>query len=434
MRIRNFFIDQCAVRYGRPWRHMWIIVAFALLFVVELQTTGQSQAKRPSIESASPEALRTTRLEIQDRLRTAQKNGEDEAAPDVRSLEERLLQALSDEEDGQAAVTDNTKGGKGSKVQVPVLYATDRQRVGRNFGGELSSGGGLELGKTASVFSVDYGVNPEQVPGAKRRQGGASEKMQESEDRLSHDAFWSDARSRGTLVHGRKPLLLLFVHGYRTSFAEAIERTARLATELQLPVVPMAYSWPSSGSTLGYWHDEDRVRASSLRFGEFLKDLLRNSPLDVLLVCHSMGCREVSSALSDVANERVDARRLRWVAFTAADVFTQEFRERWPAIRSLPANFAFYASDGDRALAMSTYLHWVSPRLGYADTNLWAPPGGMTINASNASSIFDGIGHSYLVDNPKVGSDIASWVGGVSPDDRGMVVDRRRKEIIYIMP
>jgi esterase/lipase superfamily enzyme len=50
--------------------------------------------------------------------------------------------------------------------------------------------------------------------------------------------------------------LLLFVHGYDTTFAEAALRTAQLAHDLEFPGLAFFYSWPSAGSALRYWRVE----------------------------------------------------------------------------------------------------------------------------------------------------------------------------------
>jgi esterase/lipase superfamily enzyme len=51
----------------------------------------------------------------------------------------------------------------------------------------------------------------------------------------------SDSTSRSAFI---------FVHGYNNSFEDAALRTAQMAVDLQLPTVPVFYSWPSQSKKL----------------------------------------------------------------------------------------------------------------------------------------------------------------------------------------
>ena len=67
--------------------------------------------------------------------------------------------------------------------------------------------------------------------------------------------------------------LLLFVHGYDTTFAEAALRTAQLAHDLEFPGLAFFYSWPSAGSALRYWRDEEASQLSEAVFEQLLGEL-----------------------------------------------------------------------------------------------------------------------------------------------------------------
>ena len=53
--------------------------------------------------------------------------------------------------------------------------------------------------------------------------------------------------------------VLLFVHGYNTSFEAAILRTAQLVHDLGFPGKGVTFSWPSEGTLDGYVRDETRT-------------------------------------------------------------------------------------------------------------------------------------------------------------------------------
>lgn len=46
--------------------------------------------------------------------------------------------------------------------------------------------------------------------------------------------------------------LLIFVHGYNVSFADAVYRLAQITEDLPVVAAPVLFSWPSSGKLLGY--------------------------------------------------------------------------------------------------------------------------------------------------------------------------------------
>jgi esterase/lipase superfamily enzyme len=63
------------------------------------------------------------------------------------------------------------------------------------------------------------------------------------------------------LVHARAESgALVFVHGYNTSFDDAVFKTAQIAYDARFPGVPVAFVWPSLHSLTAY--DYDRESAS----------------------------------------------------------------------------------------------------------------------------------------------------------------------------
>ena len=78
---------------------------------------------------------------------------------------------------------------------------------------------------------------------------------------------------------GSAPTVLRMVLGKRlrhlreqagVSFEDAARRTAQIAHDLGLPLVPMLYSWPSEGAVLRYGTDAANVEWTIPHFTEFL--------------------------------------------------------------------------------------------------------------------------------------------------------------------
>jgi esterase/lipase superfamily enzyme len=95
--------------------------------------------------------------------------------------------------------------------------------------------------------------------------------------------------------------LLVFIHGYRVSFADPLRSSALLAEELEFGGTPICCSWPSAGKYLGHGTDEDNVADSHYRLQDFLTKLHQKlNPIKIHLAAHSMGNRALMSTLYDV--------------------------------------------------------------------------------------------------------------------------------------
>jgi esterase/lipase superfamily enzyme len=222
--------------------------------------------------------------------------------------------------------------------------------------------------------------------------------------------------------NSREPArVLLFVHGFDVEFYEAALSLARLATSMQVSLVPVFYSWPSQGAVLGYWHDEDEVSAAVVRFSPFLERLLSRPAGEVIIVCHSMGARIVTRALGELARKNANLSSLKKVVFAAADINVEELNAQWPFLRKIPGvEWTLYESSGDFALQLSTYIHHFR-RVGESDGSLFVQKGIDTIDASSTTSVFRTFGHSYLVNSPALAADIGDWVAqDIPPGVRGL--------------
>jgi esterase/lipase superfamily enzyme len=96
---------------------------------------------------------------------------------------------------------------------------------------------------------------------------------------------------------------LVFIHGYNTSFADALIQTAQLAVDLEIDGAAVVYSWPSRASLWSYIADRNQL------IGPFLDDLkaliasvaTSTGAARVHLIAHSMGGKFLLEALADLA-------------------------------------------------------------------------------------------------------------------------------------
>ena len=151
------------------------------------------------------------------------------------------------------------KSVEANAFEITTYYATNRKKSGRVEPAALygsSAVGDLDYGR--AVVSIPSNRKPGeiQLPSLWRLDLKADPNKQFVLKAVEPMA-WVIIRKEMSekLQSGSAPSLLLFVHGYYTSFRDAAFRTAQMAHDLGFQGVPFFFSWPSSSNMLGYWHD-----------------------------------------------------------------------------------------------------------------------------------------------------------------------------------
>jgi esterase/lipase superfamily enzyme len=217
--------------------------------------------------------------------------------------------------------------------------------------------------------------------------------------------------------------VLLFVHGYNTNFAEAALRTAQLAHDLRFPGMAFFYSWPSAGSALSYWQDEETAQLSESIFEQLLGELTRLPVTDIYIVAHSMGNRIVTGALKSRVDKKESTKQIRELLLAAPDINAELFRTviapRLAAMQG--TRTTIYASSSDLALRASKIVHGFQ-RVGDTIGGVFVFPRFDTIDASGASTVTRSYGHSYLMDSSSVLKDIQALIQQrVAAKQRGLL-------------
>ena len=287
--------------------------------VGQVNTVGRSA--NPSLT-----VLSQRRVDLEKQIQHVESAADPARASQLRNLQEQLLQVTGEEDAARQQTPEEAKGlfGSSNFISVPVYYVTDRARMQGGFGGTLRDQG-VEYGRSVVTLGTDLGIRVDLIAGAHNLPQGNGIQPPTLQNTGGIRDLLDAIRSSTIGPQGRRKRVLLFVHGYNVSFNDAVTAAARLSTEVEFPVIPVAYSWPSDGTYIGYWHDEDSVRDSSSRLMSFLQELLTNSPTEVVIVCHSMGAREVTSALAELGRHGVRLPALHKVVFAAADIWSKEF-------------------------------------------------------------------------------------------------------------
>ena len=315
---------------------------------------------------------------------------------------------------------------QGSRVEVPVFFATDRQHL------DTTSVKTYYGGKRNPTSQLEYGIAKVSIP-ENHRMGEVERpkwwKFEFWEDSSEHIVLMDiDAFDRNSFVNtlrqsvsnSKASDLLLFIHGYNTSFEDAAIRTAQIAYDLQFPGQTILYSWPSEAKLPLYTADENNIDWTLPHFEDFLNLLLTSVGADMVnTIAHSMGNRIMVRALDRLNYSTLPehAAKLRNVIFAAPDIDADTFKQFVKQFKQKADRLTLYASSNDKALKASMSFHGGYPRAGIAGADITIVDGLDTIDASDVDTSF--MGHSYFGDNRSIISDIFYLIKhGFSPSDR----------------
>jgi esterase/lipase superfamily enzyme len=242
----------------------------------------------------------------------------------------------------------------GPPSKIPVLFATDR-------GEEPEKAPEFRFGsRTVEVPTIKCGtVEHDSDP---------TRKLGDSYDgrlALAPNSFPTGEKACADFVAAkvkdhRHYRLLLFVHGFKNSFEDAVRRAITMAQDIKFDGIVLVWSWPSDGSLTAYMRDEEISQRTKRYFAPFVRALLARPEIAQLdVVAHSMGNRVALELLEKLsaANER---QRIGSVVFAAPDVDKPNFGDVIRAMSNQPPvayHRTIYAARYDRALQVSAWLH-----------------------------------------------------------------------------
>ena len=204
-----------------------------------------------------------------------------------------------------------------------------------------------------------------------------------------------------------KDQAIVFVHGYNTSFDNALYRTAQIAYDIDFDGATFLYSWPSGGAVASYTYDRESAQASEPYLREFLEMVVKQTGAkSVNIIAHSMGNQPLMDVLRDMRNAAPEGVEIGQVFLAAPDVDADSFSNLAKTIQGLAKNVTLYVASNDRALIVSRNF-WGSYRAG--DVPPAGPlilPGIDTIDVTAASTDTFAINHSGYASNNKLLEDI----------------------------
>ena len=182
---------------------------------------------------------------------------------------------------------------------------------------------------------------------------------------LEGDEFKAELASHVSGRIGVNRDVLIFVHGYNTSFADARWRAAQIVADSRFGGVPILFTWPSRGGLLSYASDKDSATASRDALQGLLEDVAKTPGIGKIhILAQSMGGWLAMEALRQeaIANDRDLGGHLGEVMLASPDIDLDVFTQQMARIR--PANVTVFATSNDRALGLSSWIADDRPRVG----------------------------------------------------------------------
>jgi esterase/lipase superfamily enzyme len=248
-----------------------------------------------------------------------------------------------------------------------------------------------------------------------------------------HDQ-WLAAIAAAAASPKAKGRLLVFIHGYNTTFDEAHEMAAKIA-ELAGGDVPLVVlHWPSRGRPLSYPIDESTIAWTQGPFEEALAELTTVAD-DISIVAHSMGARAAIRAVValDVSPTAQPYRVRRVVLASADEDRDRVLRKGGSADQMLryQRQVLIYASYRDTPLDLSRRAHGYA-RLGSSDCKYdilfarrvlgklgnchrTAPRAGLATVSTSLVNAKDAYDHDDFIEECRTRADFAAFLRGDPP-------------------
>jgi esterase/lipase superfamily enzyme len=397
-----------------------------------------AQADCEGVPALSASEIETQLQDVQRQLAAVPEANRDK--PEYRSLQERGLTLLEQlqckrEADAPREAVKRGPGVSTAFATIPILFITDRATL-------QTTDAAMYFGASRQAAGVTFGQVEVRMPAESFSAGdpvSAGIRMTSVEDSSEGISvtlptlFAADklsekiAQYKAQLPAQAPVRVLLFIHGFNVSYRDSVQAAARLAWGLRLDVLPIAVTWPSQAKILRYWQDEQSIDPSKERLRPILQQLFSHATVDeVIVVAHSMGTRLTTRVLSDLELQKAPIQKLSRIAFAAADLNEEEIRELWPRLQPMPKKgWTIYTSSNDFALMASRIVHSRSP-VGDSRDRVFTLPPADTVDASAVAPALRGYGHSYLIDNPLLQTDLRRWIlPGAPVAQRGLKQETR---------
>jgi esterase/lipase superfamily enzyme len=226
---------------------------------------------------------------------------------------------------------------------------------------------------------------------------------------VSADSLSADIRQALMSQEPDERQVLIYLHGFNTTYKEAAQRAASIGYQLKIPTTAF-FSWPSQGGMLKYLTDKDMAQLSEDSIADFILQIAEQSQATkVHLIAHSMGNYALLGAMYRPKMQQAirDGLRFGQIILAAPDVDTARFRKDAGVFAVIADRVSLYVSDGDVALETSKKLAPGQARAGLR------PPVVVIKNIDTidvSTTNLTALGHSYVSAEVAVLNDMHSLI------------------------
>jgi esterase/lipase superfamily enzyme len=319
----------------------------------------------------------------------------------------------------------------------PVYWATDRKATAGSPPPEEAYGVDRAQGGLVTYGRAEINIPKSHAPGKIERPWLDSVTWLDPKlhifvkklDKLDEKTFFEAAGGGGT------DDILVYIHGFNVSFADALLRAGQIAFDFDFPGTTFAFTWPSYRSVTAYTSDWENAIWASKHVEVFLEKLAttaKASNRKVHIVAHSMGNKALLYALRNLAYRGVKGPLFGSVMLCAPDFDAGAFREQVAQeIRPLSDQWVVYTSENDFALTTSQSL--TTLRLGKPVT----PAEGFEIIDASIVEVTPWSlpeAHSYYAVKKPVIDDMRSVLKGLKAEARGLQVKPNPHGLVWTFP
>lgn len=320
-------------------------------------------------------------------------------------------------------------------ARIHTFYATDRRETGTQapelrYGVERTNR--LKLGSGAASIPASHGRGRQERPGLlERPDPGRHVLLLEVSPPRPDASFYRELCE--AIERSRRREVLVYVHGFNTSFELACREASQIAHDVELDGAVVAYSWSSQALLLAYLVDANNVEWTEPFLVDFLERLVERGCAErIHLLAHSMGARALVRAVREIVRRRVvpGPAEFDQIILAAADIDAELFARDYAPYLTMAANrVTVYVSNRDWALRGSQRLH------GYQRLGQWWPADAAgadrrRLDVIDVSAHDRGLyGHIYMYASPRVLRDIQATLRGVPAAQRGL----EARENHYVM-
>ncbi len=249
-------------------------------------------------------------------------------------------------------------------------------------------------------------------------------------DVVAYDAQPKFSSALSADIAARGGRVMIFIHGYNTSFDSAVYRATQIAHDSGYPGTPVLFSWASGGSTKDYVYDRESASVARDQLEVTLRVLAQSGARRIDIVAHSMGTWVTMEALRQLAltGDRNLGGKLGDVVLASPDIDVDVFKSQMRRYGKPDRPFFLMLSADDRALRLSSILAR-NKRVGdFGDPALLAELGVVAVDLSHEKS-GDRLNHTKFADNPE----LVKLLGQRLREDDGYASDREVTDRINML-